>query len=555
MRQHFLHNGPGSGNMTRRNRSSIFIKTTVAFTLVSIVLSMLGACSQNDCDDHTTLHRGLNGDPESLDPHLYVSNQAATILRDMREGLISQDARGNLIPGNAESWQVSQDGIFLTFVLREDLRWSNGDALDATDYQESFRRLLSPKTAAQNAHLFSSIKNAKQILSGEVDVGELGVRALDDRRLQIELEAPAAYFLQLLSHPSSFPVFESSAHSGDVRSLTMVSNGAYKIADRSINSSLTLIRNKNYWNDVGTTIDSVKYHIANQSTEPMRYEAGDLDVTDNISEEHFARLSRSRPKEVHVAPTLGLYYFGLNLTRNPFQDNAKLREALSLSVNRNVIVQKLTGRGEMPAFSIVPPGIEGYSRTALEVEELTQEERNILAKALFADLQYSDSDPLKFELRFNTGGGHKKIAVALQSMWREILGVEVVLREEEFKVFISNIRSMKDTEAYRLSWTADYLDPYAFLQLFETANSSNLTGYSNTNADLLLERSQSELDPKNRFQLLNQAEQLILADFPIIPIYFYVSKHLVNERVSGWEDNLLDIHLSKDLSKAPNSCE
>jgi ABC-type oligopeptide transport system substrate-binding subunit len=254
-----------------------------------------------------------------------------------------------------------------------------------------------------------------------------------------------------------------------------------------------------------------------------------------------------RPGELKVSPYLAVYYFGFNLTRPPFSENQMLRRALSMAIDRKSLVKYVTGRGEEPAYGWIPPGVENYSPQKFDYIDLSKEAREAEARSLYKEAGYGPDNPLKFQLRYNTSSDQTKIAIAVQSMWAHVLGADVSLVNEEFKVLISNIQAMAVTELFRLSWTGDYNDAYAFIQLLETDNPSNLTGYSNSTVDALLSQASAEFDVSKRRTLLEEAERVALDDHPVIPLYFYVSKHLVHPRIDGWESNILDIHYSQHL--------
>lgn len=332
----------------------------------------------------------------------------------------------------------------------------------------------------------------------------------------------------------------------------MVSNGAYKLDDWTIGSVISLSRNSEYWNDAETAIDRVRYVI---SVEPMtelnRYRAGEVHITATVPSEMFARLQEQQADELRVAPTLNVYYYGLNLTKPPFKDNKALRQALSMAIDRESIVESVTGRGESSAYGWVPPGVPGYESMQFNYSRQTPEERHATARRLYSEAGYGPDNPLQVEIRYNTSETHKHIAVAVQAMWREVLGFEATLINEEFQVLLSNMRAKEITQVFRSSWSGDYNDAHAFLSVLQSGNPSNLSGYSSAEYDSMMERAASQGDPLRRQYFLEEAERALLADHPVIPIYFYVSKHLVSPLVQGWQDNPLDYHYSQHLSLQP----
>lgn len=524
----------------------------IAAFILAGILSSCGA--PNGTDRANTLHRGLTGDPESLDVHLFSSVQATTVLRDIREGLVTLSPDGSIAGGVASNWLISPDGRKIEFQIRGDAKWSNGRNVMAQDFVASFRRLVDPKTGSPYGSFVESIEGAREIIAGESPPHMLGISAKSEQVLEIKLARRNPYFIQLLLHPSTFPIYsEVSLDAADRESIDINlqhSNGAYKLVERRVNSIIRLARDSEYWNNSETKIDSVVYHIVDQNSEFSRFRAGELDITNNVTKEAFNYYRINDVDKLKISSMLGVYYYGYNLTKSPFQNDRNLRAALSLAIDRRVITDDILGRGEIPAVGWVPPGTANYSVAAENANDLGEDARKQLAVEYFRRSKLGDNGPVEIELRFNTGGGHDRIALAIQAMWRDVLGIETTLVAEEFKVFLSNVRQMSETQVFRLSWTADFNDPYAFLSLFESSNPSNLTGYTNEAFDQLLNNAQQQSNLEERTRILRSAERMIIDDFPAIPLYFYVSKHLVARRVVGWSENVLDIHLSRHMQLA-----
>ena len=498
---------------------------------------LVAACGGGDQGANGVLHRALAAEPESLDLHKARSTQAAEVLRDIGEGLVSFSPQGELVPGVAERWSVADDGLTYTFTLREDARWSNGEPLVAQHFVTAFERLAAPETAAFYAAFLESV----------VEVG-----ALDEHTLVLVLDQPTPYLMSLLTHPATFPVYPPAlAEHGDAwaRPGTLVGNGAYRLEAWVPGSVITLVRNPHYWNDDETSIDSVKYHtITQEAAELSRYRAGELHITSTVPSEAFETVRENFADALRVAPSLGVYYYGFNLTRPPFANNPKLRQALSMAIDREELVKNVTRRGEAPAYSWVPPGVNDYQPPRLSYAPLSQAERERLARRLYEEAGYSAGNPLELELRYNTSDTHQRIAVAIQGMWRDVLGVETQLINEEFQVLLANMRAREVTQAFRSSWTGDYNDAHTFLALLETHNALNLPGYSNPDYDARMASAAAQVEPKRRRGYLEEAERILLDDHPVMPIYFFVSKHLVHPDVAGWGDNVLDYHYSQHLS-------
>jgi len=516
-----------------------------------LILASTGGCGQVnvDSDQAQTLNRGLNGDPESLSPHHFRSNQSASILRDIGEGLVRYDGAGKLVGGVAESWNISGDGLTYVFELREDARWSNGEPVVAGDFVLALRDLVDPKVASTNANNADSIVNSAEVVVGDLESTDLGVDADGPHRLTIRLQKPTPYFLQLLAHPSMFPIYKSNASgfSGRKTRYVDITNGAYNLIEWIVASQLILSRNPEYWANEETVFDKVVYHVLQETAELTRFQAGELDITQNVPSTMFSMVKESFPKELRVAPHSGVYYYGFNLSNSLFAEKPALRRALSIAIDRDDLVDKVTGRGEQAAYGWVPPGFEGYTSQSILESRMTKQARKELALELYEKSGYSRENPLHFELRYNTSDVQQRIALAIQSMWKTVLGVEVTIVNEEFRVLLSNIQAQEITELFRLSWTGDYNDPQTFLQVFESGSPSNLTGFSSEAYDALMGQAGDETDYSIRLGLLEEAESLLLSEYPVIPLYFYVSKHLVDTRIAGWENNILDIHPSQYL--------
>lgn len=513
------------------------MKLTLTLMLL-LALTVFSACGgESGSAPGSVLNRGIVIDPETLDAHKARSDQAADVLRDIGEGLVSYSANGELVPGVATEWAVSDDGLTYTFHLRPEAKWSNGEAVTAKHFVFAFERLVDPKTAAFYAQLLGDIA---------------GLEVPDDHTLVIKLSQPTAYLISLLTHPATFPMHPGSIEEhGDsfARPGNLVSNGAYVLADWVPGSMLTLKRNPHYWNDAATSIDEVRHHIITQdTTELARYRAGEIDVTGTVPPDSFKQVREEFGDQLRASPRLGIYYYGFNLTKPMFKDEPELRQALSMAIDRELLVQKITARGETPAYSWVPPGVDNYTPPTFSYATLSQQERNQIARRLYEKAGYSEEKPLRFELRYNTSDTQKRVALAIQSMWADVLGAEATLVNEEFQVLLANIQAREVTEVFRLSWTGNYNDAHTFLNNLRSANAANMPGYKSEEYDSLMQRASEQVDTGRRRLYLEEAERSMLADHPVIPIYFYVNKHLVSPRVEGWGDNVLDYHYSSHLS-------
>jgi len=520
----------------------------------------LSACERRsaqvfDSSGAMVLLRGNGPDPDSLDPHRARSVEAFVVLRDTFEGLTRLDRKAAPVAGAAQNWSVSEDGRVYTFTLRPGLRWSNGDRLVADDFAAGLRRLVDPATASQYAQVVDVIENASDIVAGRKPVDSLGVAAPDDATVVITLRLPAPYLPGLLAHSSCAPLHRASLQRlGDrfARPGEQVSNGAFVLKEWLQGSFIRVERNAHYWNNAANKIDAVRYlQIADENAELRAYRAGELHLTAVVPRGQFDWIRENLAAELHVSPQLTTYYYGFNLDKPLFRD-PRLRSALSMAIDRERLANSVLRVGELPAWGWVPPGVLGYDQQMFDYAKLPMEQRIAEARRLLAEAGYTRDKPLAFELRYNNGEVHTKLAVAVSSMWKEALGVEARLAGVEFKSLLQDV-DRREVEMYRLSWVGDYNDPYTFLQYLKSDFGINLPHYRNPAYDALLEDAAQQTEVARRRELLEQAERLALADHPLIPLYFYVNKHLVKPQVHGWYDNVMNVTYSQDLVLAgPN---
>lgn len=509
----------------------------------------IGGSSGTQLADEQILHKGNGAEPQTLDPHRAQGVPASNILRDLYEPLVMEAPSGDLIPGAAESWQLSDDGRVYTFTLRADGRWSNGDPVVAADWVFSLRRALDPATLSVYGGILYPIKNAAAINRGELPLDQLGVQALDDLTLQITLESPTPYFLGLLNHAMAYAVHPPSVlQHGDkfARPGTLVGNGAYTLQDWVVQSHIELLRNEQFRDNTNTTIEQVFYYaIENADAVFARYRADELDFTTTIPARQLDFIRASMPGDYVQSPYLGTYYYGFNVTKPPFQNEPGLRRALSMAIDREIITEKLTGAGELPAYGWVP-AVNDYHQQQPEWATWSAEQRHAEARRLYAESGYNEDNPLVVEVLYNTAQDHKRLAIAISSMWKQVLGVETRLLNQEWKVFLQT-RSLKNTQIFRSGWIGDYNDATTFADLLNSRNAQNDPGWVNADYDELLDRAAKENDLVARLLLLQEAEQVLLSETPIIPIYFYVSKHLIKPWVGGFAANIMDHTYTKDL--------
>lgn len=496
------------------------------------------------------LHKDNGAEPQTLDPHRATGVPEGNILRDLFEPLVMEEPDGTLIPGAASGWESSDDGLGYRFTLRPEGRWSNGDPVTAHDFVFSMRRALDPATLSSYASILYPIENAEEINRGEQPVENLGVRALDDYTLEIRLQGPTPYFIGLLNHSMAYAVHPPSVtEHGErfARAGNLVGNGAYVLKDWVVQSHVELARNKKFRDNDNTTINTVFYHaLENSDAVFKRYRADEIDLTQGIPSKQLDWILTNMADEYVQSAYLGSYYYGLNVTRPPFKDQPGLRRALSMAIDREIITEKLSGAGELPAYGWVPP-VQGYEPQRPEWAEWSRAERHAEAKRLYAKAGYSDANPLVVEILYNTSQDHKRLAIAISSMWKQVLGAQTRLLNQEWKVFLQTRSTRFTTQAFRSGWIGDYNDAYTFAELMYSNNEQNDAGWANEDYDRLLTAASMERDLEKRADLMQQAERILLDDAPLIPIYFYVSKHLVKPWVGGFVPNIMDHIYTKDL--------
>ncbi len=525
--------------------------------LCASITLCVGACADRDAPSpgmtaraDATLVRGNGPEPDSLDPHRARTVESHNILRDLFECLTRLGPDAAPLPAAAQSWSVSDDGLVYEFKLRPGLAWSSGEPLTAADFVAGLQRLVDPATASQYAQVVDVIGNAAEIVAGRLPPAALGVAAPDDSTVVIRLTNPAPYLPGLLSHPSTAPLHRASlARFGErfTRPGNQVSNGPFVLEEWTQGSFVRLGRNPHYWNNAHNELDAVKYlHIADENAELRAYRAGELHTTAVVPRGQFGWIQENLADQLHVSPQLSTYYFGFNLDRPLFAD-ARVRRALSLVVDRERLANSVLRVGELPAHGWVPPGVFNYSAQHFDYAAKSMQERIAEATSLLAAAGYSRARPLRFELRYNSGEVHSKVAVTVAAMWKEALGVEARLAAVEFKSLMQDI-DRRDVDMFRLAWTGDYNDAYTFLQYLKGDFGINLPHYRNAAYDALLMEAATQIDSARRRQLLERAERLMLADHPLIPLYFYVNKHLVKPEVRGWYDNVMNVVYSQDLA-------
>lgn len=517
-----------------------------------VVLSlMLVSCSGGETNvefgnREKILFFGNGTEPQELDPHIVTGVPEHNIIAALLEGLVAKDAKTlEPVPGVAERWEISEDGKTYTFHLRHNARWSNGDPVTSQDFVWSWWRALQPALGNQYAYMLFPVVNSEAYASGKItDFNKVGVKALDDYTLEVQLNNPTPYFLQLLDHYSTYPVHRATIEAfgaADERGTrwtrpgNFVGNGPFLLKTWQLNKVIQVRRNPYYW-DAGTVqLNGIDFRpIENVSTEERMFRAGQLHYTQTLPIDKVPWYQNHRPDVLQVAPYLGIYYYRFNLTDPRMQDK-RVRRALNLAVDRQAIVDHITKGGEIPAYAFTPPDTMGYTAIS-SLKYDPQEARRLLAEAGFPN---GRGFP-KLELLYNTSEGHQKIAVAIQQMWKKNLNVEISLNNQDWKVFLNSVNLGQYTIA-RAGWIGDYVDPNTFLDMWVSEGGNNQTGWSNKRYDeIILNLAPKAASRDKRYRLFEEAESILLDELPIIPLYVYTNKSLIQPSVHGIESNLLD---------------
>lgn len=501
-----------------------------------------------------TLHRSGGAEPDTLDPHRSEESGGLGIVADLFEGLVTTAPDGTLIPGAAARWDISEDGTVYRFELRPEARWSNGDPLVAEDFVAGLQRTVSPETGSSYAQSFWLIENAEAVTTGRLAPDALAVTALGPHSLEIRLHTPAPHFLALLNQGSASPLHRSSfAEHGArfARAGLMVSNGRYTLEEWAVQSHILLRRNPYYHAKDDVRIENVRVHsIEDINSEFNRYRTGEIDLTTQIPNNQYRWVRANLPDELHSAPMLGTYYYLLNIHRPPF-DDLRVRRAISMTLDRTLMTERVTGTGERPAKAFVPDGTANHLPVRPDWADWPMEQRQAEARRLLAEAGYGPERPLNFELVYNTSDNHRRLAVAAASMWEEALGVRAAILNQEWKVMLQARRDLSSWQMMRMGWVGGYDDPHTFLHTKESGHGHNTLQWSNARFDELLALSNRETDPQRRAELLREAEQLLIDDHVIVPVYFYVSKRLVAPRVADFQSTMTDVIRSGHLGLVP----
>lgn len=528
------------------------LKRVLKATVFATTLALAAGTFYTPAFAETVFNRGNSADPESLDPHKTSTVYEAHILRDLFEGLVMQDKDANLIPGAAESWTVSDDGTVYTFKLRKGAVWSDGSPVTADDFVYSFRRLEDPATGAEYASMLYVVKNGEAVNTGKAKPEELGVRAVDPETFEVTLNSPTPYFLEMLTHQSSYPVSKAAIEklgADWIKPGNLVSNGAYTLAEFIPNDHIKLVKNPKFHDADNVKIDTVNYiPTEDRSTAIKRFEAGELDTNDDIPTEQMADLKAKFGDQLRIGPYLGTYYYSIKTDKAPW-DNVELRNAISMAIDRDFLAEKVWQNSMLPGYSMVPPGIDGYTSALAKFADMSQIDREDEAKKILEKLGYTPEKPLKMEIRYNTSENHKNTAVAIQEQLKP-LGVEVTLLNTDTKTHYSFLEQKGDYDVARAGWIADYKDPETFLGISRKASGNNYSDFDNAKFEELMDKAAAAGgNPEERMKDLSEAERVLIDEVGQIPLLYYSYKNLVSPKVHGFDENVMDIHPTRFISK------
>ncbi len=534
------------------------------FLVLAFSAALLIACSGQESNvaqgnRDGILHYGNGTEPQGLDPHVVTGVPENHLIRAMFEGLaVKNPYTLEPEPGVAERWEFSEDGRVITFHLRDNALWSNGEQMTAHDYVWSWHRALNPKMGNLYAYMLFPVKNAEAYAKGELsNPEELGVRAVDDRTLEVTLTEPTPYFLQLMDHYSTFALhrktLEKFGKATDrftkwTRAENIVSNGPFNLKEWKLNRRITVEKSKTYWDADKVKLNGVVFYpTENLVSEERMFRVGQLHYTNEVPLGKIEVYRAMENSPFVQAPYLGTYFYLLNTSRAPV-DDPLVRRALSMAVDRETLTSTVLKSAFFPAYSITPPGTLGYQPPKLFSHDVE------MARELLAEAGYPNGEGWPgIEIKYNTSENHRKIAVALQQMWKDALNIDVTISNEEWKVYLDSVTQM-DFQISRRGWIGDYVDPNNFLELYTTDGGNNNTGFSDPRYDeMILQLAPKAKSREERFAIFHAAETLLMEQMPIIPIYTYTSKHLIHHSVKGLPSNLMDSLNLKYVWLDPNA--
>jgi len=503
-------------------------------------------------DDQTFNYRVLDN-INVLDPDLVEDVDTAYVVSNLFEGLYNEDAKGNPVPGAASSYEANDDFTVYTFHLR-DAVWSNGDPVKASDFVYSWERAVDPKTASNYSYFLglAGVKNADDIVAGKMPITELGVKAIDDKTLEVDLSKPVPYFVRMTAHATLYPIPQAVVEKFGAdwtKVENIVGNGAYLLAENSPGERVTLKRNPKYWDDAKTVLNTVNFLTINDENAGVtRYQAGEVDQTD-VPAGQYPTMKAQSPDETFSVPQLCTYYFDINMTASQSVEalkDVRVREAMSLAIDRDVIVNQVLQGGQLPAYYFTPPATAGFVPPDAPMATMSQADRDAKAKELMTAAGYGPDKPVEFTYIYNTSVAHQRIATVVSQMLKEKLGINMVLQDMEFASLLDK-RHQRDFQVARDAWCGDYNEASTFEGLMESTSSQNNSGYSNADVDSWLKAASTSKDPNVQYK---QIEEQVQKDLPIIPIYFYTKVFLQKTNIKGWPyENVEQTWYAKDLYK------
>ena len=474
----------------------------------------------------------------SLDPQKTEGVPESNVIRNLLEGLVETDNNGQIVPGVASSWRQEQGRVW-TFTLRDDAHWSDGEPVTAQDFVYSWQRLADPKTASPYSSYLQAahVGNIDAILAGKAPPTELAVKALDAHHLQVTLSEAVPYFIDMLAHTAMKPVNRAAVEKwGEqwTQPQHYVGNGAYTLADWVVNEKIVLKRNPQYWDNAHTVIEEgVLLPLTSENSDINRYRSGGSDMTNSVvPPDLFKKLQQDLGEQVKVSPLLCTFYYEINNKKPPF-DDARVRTALKLTLDRDIIASKIMGQGQIPAYGLTPPFTHGITPEAPAWSKQTQAERNASAKQLLSDAGFNAQHPLRFTLLYNTSEQNKRQAIAAASMWQKNLGAEVTLQNQEWKTLLET-RHQAQYDVVRATWCSDYNEPSTFLNMLLSGASINTAFYSSDAFDRIMAQTLTAADNAQRAALYQHAEAQLDKDSAIVPVYYRVSVRLVKPWVGGF---------------------
>lgn len=496
--------------------------------------------------------QGNGAEPQSLDPQVVTGIIEVHIVMGLLEPLLNYDPKTLApLPGMAEKWETSEDGLTYIFHIRKNALWSNGDKVTAHDFVYSWHRYLHPELGSEYAYMLYPIKNAEAFNKGQIkDIKEVGFKAQDDYTFVVTLEKPTPYFLSIAQFPGTAPVHKATIEKfGGMTNRdskwfmpgNMVNNGPFLLKSWVMNDKIVLTKNPKYWDKDNVKLDEVElYPTENVLTEEKMFRSGKIHKTYELPTEKIATYKEKNPELLVISPYLGSYYYWFNSTKAPF-NNPDFRKALTYAIDREKIVNYVTKGGETPAYSVVPPNTGGFTSKFGKMFDVAKA-KDYLAKAGYPDGKGFPN----VKLLYNTNAKHKKIAEVAQQMWKKNLGIDIDLVNEDWKVYLDSTQN-QNYDIARAGWIGDYNDPNTFFDMFTTTNGNNKGKYSNPNYDKIIEQSQNTLDQTKRMELFHQADQILYDDMPVLPFYIESKVYVISPKVKGWYPTLLDVHPLKNV--------